>query len=458
MAIHQQAFREELFLEHLEEAAFQYETRTVWLCDSEVGWQDLEDIDFALEAHIDALMIGETLALKVCLEVLPEADFSTLHIILRVFCRHRLIDRLNLVWKEFDFADPQKVSAAADALKWDCPEEWLVNFLQLFPQDVPGIWSVLSSSFTYRHRDLETVLFKGLVKAEARERLDILDALVQCEKSTKGACEKHLATLLQKHDDAQLVSRVATIFLVMGDQRGLQSCRSRVKDLPLVFAVGGNHADAQKLFEQAVAGTADEDCLLAMALSGMPQAIPQLIAYLQHPDLAQVAAGGLNLISGAELYEDKHVADDVEKAELFDHELEAFKQGELPKNIDGDPFGREVSQPCVEPERWQRWFDKNRSVFNAGLRYRNGKLLTPLELVKNLIDNQCAYKIRKLIHLELVIRYGLEAKFAADDLVALQKQALNSMHKWALAISSEVVAGAWYFNLTNESRESTRVS
>ena len=55
MALHAKDFREELYVEHLEEAAYLYETRCHWLIDADVSWLDLEENDTRIEAHLDAL-------------------------------------------------------------------------------------------------------------------------------------------------------------------------------------------------------------------------------------------------------------------------------------------------------------------------------------------------------------------------------------------------------------------
>ena len=60
------AFQIDLYLEHLEEAAFLYEQRKVLRKNAEFSWRAIADFEERLEAHIDALVVGAGLALEIC--------------------------------------------------------------------------------------------------------------------------------------------------------------------------------------------------------------------------------------------------------------------------------------------------------------------------------------------------------------------------------------------------------
>jgi len=199
-----------------------------------------------------------------------------------------------------------------------------------------------------------------------------------------------------------------------------------------------------QLIDIARQGKADADCLIATGLTGEVSAISFLLNYLKHPDYADSAAWGLQLISGASLYEDIHVADKVEEADLFDHELEDFKKGKLPKNIDGLNFGDQKHQLTIRQDIWLKWFQDNESVFSDGIRYRNGEAYTPSAILNVLVDFQTPYKIRKLAYEELIIRYNLDVFLAVDDMPENQKTALNSVYQW-INDKADFKPGAWYF-------------
>lgn len=443
MAINNKVFRQELYIEHLEEASYLYETRVAWLVDDEVGWQDLERIDETIEAHIDALMVGEELALAACIESLAEADFATLHAIVRVFCRHRLIEHLAKLWGEFDFDDQEKIRAVADALKWECPPEWFPHLLAVFKGARKDMFPVLAPSVAYCNMRPDSTFLQALERT-APEHLATMIRAISLTTETPQLCSAKLAQYVN-HVDEKVAAEAAYALLRLGYSQVVDQCRAWIKRLPHVVVLGGQGHDVQLLLQLASTGVADGDCLIALGLCGDPQAVPILLGYLKHPDYAPMAALGLQLISGANLYDDIHVPDPVTEDELFEEEVAPFKEGQLPPNIDGNPYGSEVSQLSINQDAWSAWFEKNKQAFNAGIRYRNGRVLSPAELVVNLIDNQMPYSIRELVYQELIIRYKLDIPFESDDLISRQKLALNAIHKWAGSDARRFNDGGWYF-------------
>jgi len=445
MVIHHNVFREELYIEHLEEAAFQYETRLNWLYDEEVGWHDLENIDAALEAHIDALIVGSTLALKVCLGHIEEADASVLHVIVRVFCRHQLIDRLSKLWVSFDFENEDKVRAVADALKWECPQDWFPSLMRVFSSSRAEMYPVLAPSVASLSRKNGECLAAALTSSKAEHIASQIFSISRCDRSTKKACIPLLAPYI-KHDDIDVVKNAALALMMMGERRTLTQCSDRLMEFPVLFALGGNAKSIDPLLEQASRGEADTESLLALGVAGLVSAVTHLLAYLKHPHYGVTAALSLHLISGARLYEDVFIEDEVQEDELFEFEVEAFKNGELPRNIDGNPYGVEVKKLSLDQALWYQWFKDNNHLFISGVRYRNGKSLSTAQLLINILDNQTDYKIRNLAYEELVIRYGLELPFASDDLIYKQKEQINHIHAWIENTKSSFHAGRWYFD------------
>ena len=88
----QRQLQESLYREHLEEISFLYTQREQWLDDPEVSLADVAALEERLEAHVDALVVGDAHALRVCQAWIPEADFGELHGAIRVFCRQQRLD------------------------------------------------------------------------------------------------------------------------------------------------------------------------------------------------------------------------------------------------------------------------------------------------------------------------------------------------------------------------------
>ncbi len=73
----------------------------------------------------------------------------------------------------------------------------------------------------------------------------------------------------------------------------------------------------------------DPDTALAIGLIGNSSAIPNLIDSLSTNKTSENAALALNLITGADLYEDHFIPEEIDEDALFEDELEKHKKGEL---------------------------------------------------------------------------------------------------------------------------------
>src|SRR5262249_4094259 len=161
------------------------------------------------------------------------------------------------------------------------------------------------------------------------------------------------------------------------------------------------------------AGQAEADCLIALGLLGDASAIATLLAYLT-THVAESASMALQLITGAQLYEEVFVPDEIDEDELFEDEQERFKQGQLPTRPDGQRFGTTITRLSQNPEDWQKWWTDNKGRFDPRIRYRNGQPYSPACLLENLEAERSRHMIRQLAYEELVIRYGVDFPFETD--------------------------------------------
>lgn len=428
--MHINGFKTELYREHLEEAGFQYETRCLWLNDEELSWLELGDIDFAIEAHLDALVLGGAFALKVALEVMPEAESGELHIIVRLFCRHKLIDRLSRLWKTLDFDDKDKTTAVADALKWECPQDWVASLVKVFTTSNAQMFPVLAPAVASFSRSQPHVLLEALSKTRKTDLVEVLTAISRCEPL--GSHGTILVLFADTLPDSILEQALITV-MVRGESSVIKQVEGQHQRFPIPFALAGSVEDSRSLIELVQRGVATADVLLAVGLAGNLECIVPLLGYLKHPDLSEHAARALWLLSGAQLYEDVYVPEDLEEADLFEHEIESFRAGERPKNIDELEYGVEVRKLSTDYQVWFSWFQENRAKFIAGNRYRNGNIVSPLELVRNMVEAAMPFRIRQLAYQELQIRYSLSLPFLPDDLLLRQKEHLNAIHAWAVS-------------------------
>jgi hypothetical protein len=200
------------------------------------------------------------------------------------------------------------------------------------------------------------------------------------------------------------------------------------------------------LGEVARSGHATADCLLAMGLLGDLSAVRVLHDCLMKPDLAPSAAHALELITGAKVYRDVFVPDEVVEDELFEEELIAWKErGQRPTHPDGRPFGATVKRLMQGPEEWRAWLCAHSDDFDSNYRYRNGKRYEPGTLLENLVDDKSPHHVRQLAFDELTIRYGCDLPFEADMPVVEQLRMLRDIADWINANKSRFQPGLWYF-------------
>jgi uncharacterized protein (TIGR02270 family) len=432
-----------LYQEHLEEASFLYEQRLTLFNDPEITWKDIHDFEERFEAHIDGLVVGETLALEVCKTQAREGDFGELHAAVRVFCRQNRQDLALWVLAELDPEAPESIQAVSDALKHEFLDAWQDTFLRMLSQGDQKVLPILATLFGYRRLRAETELVK-LLRAVPTDSLSrVIWALGRLGEKDARAL---LLTYLQ-HDDESICSAAALALLRLGDQQALNHCLQLAcsQSWPLLpLGLGGNRSAVTLLLDRARAGQAEADCLIALGLLGEASAIATLLAYLP-TQVAASAAMALQLITGAQLYEEVFVPDEIDEDELFEEERERFKQGQLLTRPDGQPFGTTITRLSQNPEDWQKWWTDNRGRFDPRIRYRTGKPFSPACLLETLESERSRHKIRQLAYEELVIRYGLDFPFETDMFVAQQKQALAKYADWIKANSSRFREGEWYF-------------
>ena len=443
MATSIQNFLIELYQEYLSEASFLYEQRLGLFNDPEITWLDIDDFEQRLEPHIDGLVVGEDLALEVCKQAI-DGDFGTLHAAVRVFCRQNRKDLVLEVLKALDPEDKEKITAFTDALKYEMPEEWQNEFIQMLTEGNEKIVTIVATIAGYRRWNTGRQFIQAIEKSSAESLSKIIWTLGRIRE--KEAQYLLLQNLL-KHEDEAICSASALALLRMGEPTVVDNCvRNIESDWAIVpLALGGSRSVVSVLLQSPSAGDGSKDYLYALGLLGDIAAVEILIAKLANDKLASSAAMALNLISGAEMYEEVSIPEEITEDELFEEELEKFKQGQVPTRSDGKLFGITITQISQKHEDWQKWWKENKSHFDPDIRYRNGKPYSLPCLLENLEFPKSPHMVRKLAYEELVIRYGMELPFEVDMFVVQQRQALANIAQWIKANSKRFQAGKWYF-------------
>lgn len=430
--------------EHLSEAYFLYEQRLRLLDDRELSWKDLGDFEERFEAHIDGLVVGEDLALEVCKQQASEGDFGELHAAMRVFCRQNRLDLVLETIEAIAPEDTEKLQAVADALNNELPKAWEKDFIGLLQYGNQKLVTILPKLLGYRRIAAGTELLQALQENGAYSTSTLIWSLGRLRE--RNARMPLFNTYLQ-HEDEAVRSATALALMRIGEPQTITYCLrcAREQNWPILpLGLGGSRSAIPVLREVASSGKPNPDCLIALGLLGDISAIDTLLTQFANAELAGAAAQALNLINGAEIYEEVFIPEPIDEDELFDEELEKLKRGE-PLYPPGKEPGTTITRLSQKPEAWRQWWTANKSRFNPQIRYRNGKSYSPACLLENLESEKSPHQVRQLAYEELVIRYGVDFPFETDMFVAQQKQALAKYGEWIKTIGSRFREGKWYF-------------
>jgi uncharacterized protein (TIGR02270 family) len=444
MATFPRTFLIELYREYLEEASFLYEQRLALLDDPEISWKDLGEFEERFEAHIDGLMVGEELAVEVCMERVEKGDFGELHAAVRVFCRRKRKDLVLRVLEGLELEDIDKGNAVADALKDELPGEWQGKFIEMLAErgDDPKLVFVLASVFGHRRVGATAELLNTMPKASVSVLPKVLRALGRLrDRDIRDGLLRYL-----RHDDVLVRETAALAVLRAGNRDFLDQIRDQARvggSLVIPLGLAGDRSALEILLGATWIGQAKAEIPVAMGLLGDVAAVQKLLSSLEDPEAVESAALAMQIITGAQLYEEVFVPEEIDEAELSEEEHDKWKAGERPMRPDGRPFGTTVQRLSADPGRWKKWWAENGSRFDSSIRYRNGKPFSPACLLETLESEKSTRFVRQMAYEELVIRYDLDVPFETDMPVLQQTRALVLLSDRTRG--GRFGDGAWYF-------------
>lgn len=437
-----------LYQEHLEEASFLYAQKLALIDDPEIVWKDINDFEERIEAHIDALVIGGQLALDVCRKQAKEGDFGELHAAIRVYCRQQKAELLADAWWDIEVEDKFRNKAISDALKEECPDTWLPAITKIILGAEQNRIPAAIPIYGHKRINDEASLISTLSKVPTSTLTDVLWSLGRVGQT--NASIQAIQPFL-KHEDPAVCSQAALSLLRLGDKNItsilLLNSQANISWPIIPLSLGGNPQAVHVLLERLKQNNADADCLIAIGLLGDISAAALLHAYLSNEVLASAAAIGLQLISGANLYEEVFIPDEIDEDELLEEELKVYKEeGKIPLKPDGQPFGENVRRLSQNPHAWKEWFFENKAMFKPNYRFRNGKLYSPNSLLETLESEHTPNKIRQFIIEEFKIRYNADFHIETDMPVKAQEIVLCQIQDWVKQNENKFEAGCWYYS------------
>ena len=438
-----------LYIECLEEASFLYEHRLAHETDSDVFWPEIEDLEIRFDAYIDLLVLGNDLAIAVCRQQATEGDFGELHAAIRVFCRQDKQDLIVDVLDELDFEDEERVKAVSDALCYELPESWQDEFLDKLLEKDYDCSLIAVNVIAFKRLDYSEKLYEILLNKETPKELLIAIFHAIGRIRPKFKIDNVLDFL--SNEDKGIVDSAVNALIRIGDYSVLSNLKSQIipEDFPKISAgLWGNKDSVNNIIlkpnSEGEKKLIHKDYILAAGLIGNTSIILNLIESLSIDALSENVSLALNLITGAELYENHFIPEEINEDMLFEDELEKYYKGEL--YAPGEEPGETITRLSQNTETWQNWWNDNNQNFDPDIRYRNGKPYSPECLIENLKSEKSPDIIRKLAHEELVIRYSIEFPFETEMLVKDQIVAIEQYENWLEANPDKFAKGKWYFH------------
>ncbi len=413
-----------LYLEHLEEAAFLYEQRLLLFDDPEITWLDIEEWEERFEAHIDALVIGEQLALDVCRMQAAEGDFGELHAAIRVFCRQERMEYLQEALEGAEL-DDDTLTAITEALKHELPEAWHDMIRDMLLSGEPLLIKIAATIAGFKRLALGDELLRVFLDKTIEPVPEVIHAIGRIGLPN---AQSTLLAMLNEADD-EMVYEAALALLRTGNTTIIEALTKAAPEnsrLLTLIGISGQNNHIGMLYDLYNKGNRTPDLFLALGFMGNASSIPLLMDNLADQQIGGTAAMALNLITGANLYEEVFIPEEIDEDALFEDEREKRDKGEALDTNDNPP-GEYVLQLSNNPEIWQKWWQDNAGQFDPAQCYRHGKPLSTNAIVETLVFETSPNIIRKLAYEEWVIKTEQNIPFETNYLVSLQKKALNSI-------------------------------
>ncbi len=451
MSISYKQFLIELYQDHIDEAVAFYDQRLLRIEDDVADWMAPSFDDTRLEAHLDALVIGGALALELAKDAALEAEPGAIYVLVNVYCRYQQLDALLDFIEEMDLEEEGTRQAITLALMDQFPEPWVTPVQNLFKQPVksPNICGLFIPVLLKNHQFPEGFAFEPLLQSASSEQilsdpLPFIDAAgVIRDKSSRNV----LASLVvQGEAKVKYAAFIALLRVGFHQVIGYTLHNVPADEQPTTALMLGAPLDLFNAQVNIAQSDWTPSTVIQLMIGGVAEYIPQLISALANEALAPVVAEALFIITGERLTVSLFVEEEWVEDDLFADELVAFKEGKVPQRSDGMPYGEEVEELIIDQDVWLAWWEEHHGRFVSGKRYRLGRLISPVSLVKALAHPYLKESVRKMCFLELVVRYNAVGHFSEVDLVRCQQRFLRELYQWAEQVESSCVPGDWYFS------------
>jgi len=437
-----------LLVRHHEEISALYEQRHYLKSTNQLAWSAFNDLEQRIETHILGLLqFGKDAQSFIAARITGD-DIGECYGAVRVLARMQAWDVLESLIQKLHIKNSRQIKAVSDAFCHESPllvESGLIH--TLLNMDGARV-SIAAQTIACHRLDFATELFEALRLHSVNKGvvIDIIHAIGRL-KTQDGA--EGLLNHLQSRDK-DIVNATITALTRIGEHDVLTECMAYIgpSDWPRLSLGLYGHKDclSDSFFTVSSISShnkikANKEQVIATGLIGNIEQIPDLIAWLDDPELSKSAALALNLITGAGLQEEPNK--EVDQDALFDDEIAELKHGGIIPVETHKPSSDRLAQ---NPSSWTHWWNSNKNNYNPAIRYRNGAPYSPMGLIQTMESDANPDIIRSLAYEELVIRYGIDIPFETRMPVVQQWQTIAEYRRRLIGNPDSFTHGLWYYN------------
>ncbi|MDH5228524.1 MAG: hypothetical protein OEZ58_05500 [Gammaproteobacteria bacterium] len=443
-------FRIVLYQEHITEIGVLLEDRDSYFSDSSISWLDVSELEQRIEAHWDAMMIGQDLAKSIAIELLSsgiDEELSGACYCLALGSREDE-DELVIIEK-LGQADDDQIEYFRNALKHSISMSLAGKLVALLGEkklplkivvlDILGyackgdpkrIWPLLHES------DLEVRQATSIAISRYAHK-ETLTALEPIVLSDEGSSKELLFSGIW-------LGSIQALDMLRSNSVNPQYCPENYLHL---LALVGSEQDFPVITTATMKPEKKLEAINAMGVVGMIAGIEPLLNELNCDDelVRCAAAQALHLMSGAGLLEN------VVQVENDDEEIdpESILSGIDPTEQDKMPSLQEaeiqIERLCTQHDVWEAWWQENKNKFDNNIRYRYGQPWSLGLCIEEIAHPHSTMGNRQRAYWEFTIRSGVHIPFEPDWFIDKQLDAIAKMRAWWQQ-NQEVYSGQWMFH------------
>ncbi len=426
-------FSRDLYEEHLENASFLYGSRLYLLNAPHVSWLDAAPVEGRLQAQLEALALGDELSVEVCHDKINTGRRGVLYAAVRLFCHLGRVDEIKEIIDGLDAENSRHLTEITHALCHGLPTACHDMLRDMMTSRDSMMIRMAAEIIGYHRLPMTNELMEVLNGNQTALSAAVVRAVGRLRP--REARSYLLDIVKQNHTEEAMIYEACLALLRIGEKslvKPLLQNNATGNRRYLIMGLCGNVTDVPLLQEIALSAAACDESLLALGLLGDMSSVDLLIKVMHDPQRSEAASLSLNLLTGANLYEDVFIPDPIDESSLFTYQKEKLKRGE-PLYPPGEEPGETVNRLSQNPENWKIWWIQNQIRFNNRERYRNGRLFSPSGILKTMESPQSPGTLRQLAYEDLVIRYGKDVCFDISFPVKDQIMAINAYTTWANA-------------------------